>query len=281
MESREDEQLGDPELAWLNVRDPDSVARLVRTLHPALFRYFRAEVQGLSEVPSGPALFVANHSGGFSPGDLLFLLAFCKHFGAEQPIYALAHRVFTRLLWARRQFARVGIIEAHTTAAIEVLRRGGKLVLYPGGDHDNFRPFSRRRNVDFGGRVGFLRIAHAARVPVVPVVTAGSHETFFVVAQGKSVARALHFPRFGLHSFPVTLCLPWLLLVGPFCLLPYLPLPARITVRVGTPTTFFHDHQDDSVCPDAVLTEAYQEVVAGMEKILAELYAGRRFPVIG
>ena len=116
------------------------------------------------------------------------------------------------------------------------------------------------------------------------MATAGSHETFVVVVQGKRLAARLGFPkRLGLHSFPVILCLPWLVAVGPMCLLPYVPLPARITVEVGSmlrPGTI----PGDAASSDALetfLDVKYREMISALETVLAGLYAERRFPVLG
>lgn len=44
--------------------DPVLTERVVGILRPIVKRYFRSEVRGLSLIPSGGALLVANHSGG-------------------------------------------------------------------------------------------------------------------------------------------------------------------------------------------------------------------------
>ena len=260
----------------LGLRDPRAIRALVQALRPLLFFYFRAEVRGLGRLPRGPAILVANHGGGMGPGDLIFFLSFCTHFGPEQPIYALAHRIFVRIGWLRRLLARFGVLEANPANALAVLRAGGKVLVYPGADYDSLRPFSQRHRVFFGGRSGFARLAARARVPIVPVVTAGSHETFVVLVQGRGLAERLRLHAvLGIHTFPVILCLPWLVIVGPLCLLPYFPLPARITVDVGDPIEL------PAVIDEAQGQEHAESVRRVMETILAALYAERRIPILG
>ena len=54
---------------------PQGMRALADVLGPMLLAYFRAEVHGWDKLPEGPALLVANHGGGMSPGDGVFLLA--------------------------------------------------------------------------------------------------------------------------------------------------------------------------------------------------------------
>lgn len=210
------------------------------------------------------------------PGDLIFFLGFCTHYGSEEPLYVLAHRMFVRVPWLRRLLARFGVLEANPANALAVLRAGGKVLVYPGADYDSLRPFSQRHRVFFGGRSGFVRVAARAQVPIVPVVTAGSHETFVVIVQGRGLAERLRFREaFGLHSFPVIFCLPWLIIAGPLCILPYLPLPARITVELGDPIEL------PSPFDESRSHEWSESIRQSMESILAALYAERRIPILG
>ena len=76
--------------------------------------------------------------------------------------------------------------------------------------------------------------------------------------------------RFG--SFPVTLTIPWGVCVGPMAFLPYVPLPAKVTVEFGAPI-------DPAGHADVgSLAGAVQSV---MTERLRALYAERRWPVVG
>ena len=58
---------------------------------------------------------------------------------------------------------------------------GAILLVYPGGDREVFRTWRDRNRIDFGGRLGFVRLALRTGVPVVPagsgapVVKVGPH----------------------------------------------------------------------------------------------------------
>ena len=69
--------------------------------------------------------------------------------------------------------------------------RGARVLVFPGGDLDALKPWSRRNEVVFGERAGFIRVALRARAPIVPVVSAGGHEGFRVLPGGAAIARAL------------------------------------------------------------------------------------------
>ena len=51
------------------------------------------------------------------------------------------------------------------------------VVVLPGGDYDVYRPTLSENTIDFDGRTGYLRAAVNARVPIVPVVAIGGHES--------------------------------------------------------------------------------------------------------
>ena len=216
-------------------RRPKSIGRILPILR-MLSLYFRAEVNGLERIPAGPALLVGNHSGGMGSPDFVFVERFFPRFGASAPLFVLGHRLFTNAPLLGRFLRRFGIVFATARNAARILRDGGKVLIYPGADLDSLRPSSDRKKIHLGGRTGFIRVALDAGVPIVPVVTAGSHETFFVAVQGIRLAKLLRLERlFRIHTFPVIFCLPWILVVGPFSLIPYWPLPAKVTVQVGDP----------------------------------------------
>ncbi len=259
----------------LSARRPESIARIMPLLN-VLSRYFRAEVKGLERIPAGAALLVGNHSGGMGSPDFVFAARFFTHFGPSQPLYALGHDMITRTPLLGRFLRRFGVVPATPENALRILRKGGKVLVYPGGDLDSLRPFRDRKLVRLGGRTGFIRIALEAGVPIVPVVTAGSHETFFVAAQGVRLAKWLRMERLlRLHTFPVIFCLPWGLILGPLSLIPYWPLPAKVTVQVGDPIRFDNRPRGEN------FQREYRQVLAIMQSMLDDLYARRRFPVLG
>ena len=173
--------------------------------------WFAPDVSGLEHVPGGPALVVGTHNGGNSAPDMFAtMVAFWRHFGPDRPAYGLAHDQVCRAPVVGRWIQKLGAVPARQAHAAELLRRGAAVLVYPGGDLDAFKPWSERHTVKFGERAGFIKTALRARVPIVPVISVGAHETFAVLTDGRDLARRLGLKRWTrLEVLPIILCLPW------------------------------------------------------------------------
>lgn len=221
-----------------DLRSPERMRALSHLVLQTFRRYHRAEVTGLGRIPDGPALYVGNHSGGLLSIDTF--LAFAEVVlgrGVEHAPYALTHSVIVRLPGINQVIVPLGAVEASRQNADRLLAAGHKVLVYPGGDIETFRPFRQRHRVKFGGRRGWIRLAIRQGVPVVPVATAGAHATFLVIDDMPWLARML-----GLHDllrtdvWPLIFSLPWGLTVGPCP--PYIPFPAKILTEFLDPITF-------------------------------------------
>lgn len=217
-------------------RDPAAIARAARRVQRLLVPYHRAAVHGIDRVPPGPALFVANHNGGFYTGDTyLFGAAVFQARGLADTPWAMTHDLGFRLLG--RWLGPLGAVPADPATAGALLARGDKVLTYPGGDADGARPWTRRHRVTLDGRTGFARLAIRHGVPVIPVAAAGAHNTAMVLYDGAAVARLLRTRHWlKLSRWPLMLSLPWGVTFAPS--VPYLPLPARITITIGDPLRF-------------------------------------------
>lgn len=262
--------------ADLHDRDPDFLRDNLPWLWMLASFYFRAEVRGLDRIPAkGPALLVGNHSGGnIIPDTFIFTLAFSTFFGVERRFYQLAHNLVLAMPPLAR-LRKAGTIAASHENASKALDMGAAVLVYPGGDYETHRPSWQSGTVDFGGRKGFIRLAVARDVPVVPVVSIGGQETALFLTRGERLARLLRLDRLlRLKVLPISLGLPWGVNVGD--LAGHIPLPAKITIQVLEPIDLrrdFGEHPD----VDAV----YDEIVARMQSALDTLAAERRLPLIG
>jgi 1-acyl-sn-glycerol-3-phosphate acyltransferase len=217
-------------------RDLSAVTRAARRVDRVLVPYHRARVRGLDRLPAGPALLVGNHNGGFYTGDSYVLgAAVHRAHGPAGVPWVLTHDLGLALLgrWLRP----LGAVPADPGIAAALLRRGDRVLVYPGGDADGARSWWRRNEVVLDDRLGFARLAIGLGVPVVPVAAAGAHSTAVILWDGAPVARLLRTRRWlRLSRWPLMLSLPWGLTFLPS--VPYLPLPARITITVGQPLRF-------------------------------------------
>ena len=247
----------------LDVRDPALIASILPFVRWSNQYYFRLRAEGFESLERGPVLYVGNHNGGIAGPDLCCTLGSLWHVrGPEAPLYALAHdfpmRQFQRLGAVIRRF---GALRATPENALRALRAGAQVLVYPGGDLDAYRHARRRDEVVLGTRTGFVRVAQAARVPIVPVVAQGAHRSAYIFSEGDEIARLLRLKRWArLERFPLALALPWGLALGPW--LPYLPLPFPIQLRALRPIP----------APEGADPESIRERVRGeMQTALDEL----------
>ena len=240
--------------------------------------YFRVEVGGLDNVPEGPAVMVGNHNSGITFFDPMFLgVAWYRYKKGDEFVY-LVHDAMLATPGLGAYLRKMGAARASTRAATEALTSGRKIMVFPGGNHEAFRPFKDRYKIDMGRHRGFCKLALRHHVPVVPVVGVGSHETFFVLARGSRIARATGLDKLlRIESFPLILSLPWGLSMGPVF---HFPLPAKITITVGEPIPvddFPPDAADDPAAVDAL----FHRVANAMQAIMDNESARRRWPVVG
>jgi 1-acyl-sn-glycerol-3-phosphate acyltransferase len=262
------------------VRDPEFLRRVRPTLE-RFARYFRAEVRGFDRLPAhGPFLVVGNHSGGQIPPDLPVLLtAWWRERGEAEPVYALFHSFVMGLPGVGSALARAGAVEASPEVAEGILRNGGILIDFPGGDYEVFRPWRERNRIEFGGRTGFVRLALRAQVPVVPMVSIGGQETLFVLARGERVARLLRLDRLlRIKVMPLVAGPPFGIVPGG---IPTWPLPSKIVVELGEPVDWSLRYGPDAADDPHVPQACYEELVAGMQDTLDRLASERRLPVMG
>ncbi|HEY3189981.1 MAG TPA: lysophospholipid acyltransferase family protein [Solirubrobacteraceae bacterium] len=261
--------------ADLDERDTDYIRETLPGLWALASLYFRADVRGLHHIPrEGPVLLVGNHSGGMLAPDLfVFVLAFSTRFGVERRFYQLAHNGVV-LGPAGRIVRKYGTLAADPRNAELALSEGAAVLVYPGGDHEVFRPSWQQDRVDFGGRTGFIRLALRMGVPIQPVVSIGSQETALFLTRGERLARLTRVDRMlRLKTLPLMVGLPFGLMPAIFG---HIPLPAKITVQVLPKIDLGERYGDD---PD--VDEINRDVLAAMQDVLTALDHERRLPVIG
>ncbi len=262
--------------ANLEGRDPVFIKGMLPRLWLVASVWFRAEVEGFDTVPDEPVLFVGNHSGGAGvPDTFVFLLAYNTYMTVEgRPLFSLGHEMVTSLPVLGSFARKMGVVTADAAAAAEIFKRDGSVLVYPGGDVEALRPWRDRHKIVFAGRKGFLKLAHANRVKIVPVVATGGQDTFFVLNDGRKTAKMLRFDKLlRVKSLPISFSLPWGFLPGD---LPHIPLPAKIRIQVMEAIDLHERFGED---PD--WDEAYAYVTSVMQTGLSRLAAKTVLPLIG
>jgi 1-acyl-sn-glycerol-3-phosphate acyltransferase len=108
------------------------------------------------------------------------------------------------------------------------------------------------------GRGGFVRLARAANVPIIPVAIVGAEETHPVVAKLTRLAKPL-----GLPYIPITPIFP---LLGPLGLL---PVPAKWSIQIGEAISPLSQPERDTL-------EVAEEVRSVVDRMIADLLLERR-----
>jgi 1-acyl-sn-glycerol-3-phosphate acyltransferase len=264
-------------LDWFERRDPEHIRRTLPGMKAFSELYHRGEVRGLENIPAeGPVLLVGNHSGGTLISDtFVFSAAFYEHFGPSREFHQLAHDMVFRVPGIREMVTRWGTVPASPENMERALDREAALLVYPGGDHETYRPSWESSTIDFAGRQGFARLALEHDVPIVPVVAIGGQETALFLGRGRRLARTLGIDKaLRIKVLPPVLGPP---VGGTILDLPIrFPLPAKITISVGQPIDL-----REKLGRDADAEGVYKLVTTNMQRTLTRLGSERTVPVFG
>ncbi|MGG6293391.1 lysophospholipid acyltransferase family protein [Leptolyngbya sp. AN02str] len=262
----------------LDRRDPAFIQTFMPVWGWLYEHYFRVQTSGWHHVPAyETVMFVGSHNGGLAAPDMFMMMYdWFRRFGVERPVYGLMHPS----VWKGSPFfadwgVRVGAVVAHPKMAIAAMRSGASVLVYPGGAKDVFRPYALRHTVYLNENRAFVKLALREKVPIVPVISTGAHETFLVLADLYPVVKQLH--EWGMPwlldidpvVFPVYLGLPWGVGIGP---LPHLPLPVPLKTRVCEPIKF-EDYGPEAARDNAYVTACYELVRDRMQRELDALVA--------
>ncbi|MBT6176399.1 MAG: acyltransferase family protein [Deltaproteobacteria bacterium] len=273
--SRFSEQFLPYDIDSLENRDEAFIAEVSRRLAHLFRTYFSFQPKGFERIPEGAGLYVANHNGGaLTPDTLLFSSEIIKEKSVDDVPYALAHQAVMQMPGFHQLFSKIGGMRACHENAAKVFGADKKVLVYPGGDEDVFRPYRKRNEIVFGGRTGYIRLALRENVPVIPVVTAGAHETFMVLEDMKWFAKLIRSDKWmRLKVWPLVLSFPWGLTFG--VTPPHIPVPSPIHMEVIKP--FYFDRSgEEAASDDDYVRECAAQVEEAMEDSLKQLAAERQ-----
>lgn len=267
--------------------DPDSVdgidVRMLQKFSPAFDAmartYLRMEIEGMDDVPAGRALLVGNHNAGITFIEPMGMGArWFMERGSSDLIQWLVHDAMLAMPGLRTFLVRTGCVRASHQTADDVLERGRKVAVFPGGNLEAFRPYKNRHNIVFGGRKGFIRLALRNKVPIVPFVIVGGHESFYILHDGRKLAKLFRLKKIlRSDTCPIFFGLPWGLGVGPIF---HLHLPTKSQVRF-LPTIELNGYGPEDQDDPEVLQDLYDRVTGSMQAAMQDIAATRRFPVLG
>jgi 1-acyl-sn-glycerol-3-phosphate acyltransferase len=254
MSERFGDEVARPERAGVPAPWVESVMRRVGM--PIAKLGFRPTLEGLDELPTDrPFLLVANHNAGMGLAEILsFVTLYLQRFGTARPLAGFAHPAAFKVWPLSRMLVDLGAVPSTYEDAAATLADGVPLLVFPGGDYETLRPVWQANRVDFNGRLGFLRVAKKAGVPIVPMGISGSHYTAPMLWRSELLAsllivpRMLGFKRWGISLLgalgagallqstlpvPARAALAWAWLCSPAAFFPIVPWTIRL--RIGAP----------------------------------------------
>jgi 1-acyl-sn-glycerol-3-phosphate acyltransferase len=237
-----------------------------QTVVEFFYRYwFRAEVEGIENVPAaGGALLVSNHGGALPPDAAMIAKAIREEHSHPRPLNITVEHFFKGYPGFSTLLPKIGCVPAHPANVHRLLYDEEQLVLvFPEGRKATEKLYKDRYRLRRFGRGGFVEAAMRARAPIVPVCVVGAEESAPVFAQVGLMKRLT-----GLLYFPVTPTFPHFGLLG---MLGY--LPAKFKIRFLEPISFDEEgmHEDKAL----VQTVAH-EVRARIQEGLWDMLAKRK-----
>jgi 1-acyl-sn-glycerol-3-phosphate acyltransferase len=246
--------------------------------NPLMDYWFRMEMEGWDKLPDPPALVIGIHSGAPFVWDAWTVGAqWWRHFGPERPLHGTAHDALMATPLVGSYFRRMGVLPAAADSIMAALAAGRDVALWPGGERDSLRPWTKRDDAVLAGRMGFIRLAIRAAVPIVPVATVGGPDSMPVLTSGRRLAKALQLDKVArLKLLPIAFQVPWG--ISP-ALLPEIPLPTKIRTAFQDPIELEPD--PDRAEDRDYVERKYREVCNSIQHGMDVLARRRRLPLFG
>ena len=258
--------------------DTDFVGRQKYLWNPLMDFWFRMEIEGWEKLPEPPVLLVGIHSGAPFVWDAWTVgLQWWRRFGDERPLHGTAHDALMAAPVVGSYFRKMGVLPAAPDSMSTALAEGRDVILWPGGEVDSLRPWTKRDKAVLAGRTGFIKLAIKTGVPIVPIATVGGPDSMPVVTNGKRLAKILQLDKIArIKIMPIAVSAPWGLSPA---MLPEIPLPTKIRTAFQPPVEF--DDDPDRAGDDDYVEAKYEEVRQAIQGGMDTLARRRRFPVFG
>jgi 1-acyl-sn-glycerol-3-phosphate acyltransferase len=226
------------EKKYLNSPDPwgllpEKVINDLKILWPLYRYYFDVKLHHQDLIADRPYMVISNHTGQIPIDALLICTAFATELNNPRILRPLVERFLTSLPFLGRWSGEAGAVLGDRHNCLNLLKRNESVLIFPEGvkgiakqtsNYYHLQPFTK----------GFLRMAIAAKVEILPIAVVGAEEFFPFVYQLKNIAKFL-----GLPALPLSPNL--------------FPLPSPVDIYVGEPYTLpselSPDALDDELAP--------------------------------
>ncbi len=140
-------------------------------------RTLKVQCEGVSHLPKGRVLLVANHAFGW---DIVFAMnAIWQTTG--RPVWALGEHAWWSFPYLRKLAASVGTVDGTRENVDRLLSRDEIVLVLPGGLREALKPRELRYRLLWGNRFGFARGAIRNQAPVVTLASIGADDVFDLV----------------------------------------------------------------------------------------------------
>jgi len=221
--------------------DPALLQQFLKLTGPVV-RYFRTSVEGAWRLPREEGCLIVSNHAVFAIDAMAFFPSLYMETG--RLVRGLADHNLFKVPVLSALMLELGAVDGNRDNAVRMLRAGEWVVCYPGGARDALKGAEERYRLQWEGRLGYLRVALAAGVPIVPVAGVGIDEAYVTLGRERSIGRRL----FGKATYD----LPILMGLGP------MPLPVKFRFVIGEPVDLerafglgriFADAPDEELLP--------------------------------
>jgi 1-acyl-sn-glycerol-3-phosphate acyltransferase len=193
---------------------------LPQFLGEILRKYFRVEVEGLENIPMKGAVIIAPNHSGFSGFDAIVLNHVLVKDAKRIP------RILMHYLWFLTPTTaipaqKLGFVEANYENGIKYLKKKNMIVLFPEGEHGNFKPSTQMYQLQEFKR-GFVRMALETQATIVPTLIIGAEESN-INLKTLRFSRFLRGPILPLPLNVIPLPVKWKIVFLPPVKLPFEP----------------------------------------------------------
>ena len=237
--------------------DPDQLRWVLPAAEFVYRHWFRVEARGLSNLPEGRVLLVANHSGQIPIDAMMIGTALLVDAEPPRAIRSMVERLVPTLPFVGVFFARLGQVLGTPENCRRLLAQGAPVLVFPEGVRGINKTYDRAYELQEFGH-GFMRLALETNTPIIPVGVVGAEEQYPAFWNLKPLAKAM-----GLPAAPV----------GPTMLIPVLgalPLPVKYRIYFGRPMHFSGDPNDDETEIGAKVRDVKDAIASLLNQGLGE-----------
>lgn len=187
--------------------DFQMIERLMQ-LGRVLVKYFRTSLSGLENLPKNKgALLISNHSIMGIDSIILFCALYDQ---THRALRGLGEHFFFKNPKVGQFMMKIGMVDGNRDNAVSLLKAGKWTLAYPAGVKESFSHYSKSYQLHWKDRLGYLRCALAANVPIIPFASIGADESYVTIGHEPWIDRKLGGSKkydlpimIGLGAFPL------------------------------------------------------------------------------